>query len=153
MTAVRGGSSLVVTWPEAERADSYHVTYTAANNISWQLAEAATTYTLLVINGLELSKTYIVGVRAKNEAGYSGWVNSAQATPPALSAANATVAEPGAGATASLDFVVSLNPAATAVRVDYTATSGTLSPSSRGRPRRRSPCPCCTMPTTRGARP
>ena len=50
------------------------------------------------------------------------------------------MAEPGAGATASLDFVVSLNPASTAVSVDYatsdgtatagadyTATSGTLS--------------------------
>ena len=123
--AVHRGSSLVVTWPEAERADSYHVTYTDANNISWQLAEAATTYTLFVINGVELSKTYIVGVRAKNEAGYSGWVNSAPATPPALSVANATVAEPGAGATASLDFVVSLNPASTAVSVDYATSNGT----------------------------
>ena len=33
VTAVHRGSSLVVTWPEAERADSYHVTYTDANNI------------------------------------------------------------------------------------------------------------------------
>ena len=74
---------------------------------------------------MELSKTYIVGVRAKNEAGYSGWVNSAPAAPPSLSMANATVAEPGAGATASLDFVVSLNPASTAVSVDYATSNGT----------------------------
>ena len=33
VTAVHRGSSLVVTWPEAERADSYHVTYTDANII------------------------------------------------------------------------------------------------------------------------
>ena len=78
-----------------------------------------------MINGVELSKSYIVGVRAKNEAGYSGWVNSAPATPPALSVANATVAEPGAGATASLDFVVSLNPAAVGVSVDYATSNGT----------------------------
>ena len=74
---------------------------------------------------MESSATYTVGVRARNAGGESSWVNSAPAAPPALSVANATVTEPGAGATASLDFVVSLNPASTAVSVDYATSNGT----------------------------
>ena len=77
---------------------------------------------------MESGATYTVGVRARNAGGASAWVNSPETTPPALSVANATVAEPGGGGTASLDFVVTLShAAAAAVSADYTAASGTLS--------------------------
>ena len=126
VTAVHKGSSLDVSWPAAARATHYHVTYTGDNGTSWQLAALEHSGTSLTINGVDSSKTYMVGVRAKNAAGYSGWVNSAPAAPPALSVANATAAEPEAGESTTLDFVVTLNRAASAtVTVDYDTSDGT----------------------------
>ena len=126
VTAVHKGSSLAVSWPAAARADSYHVTYTSDNGASWQLAALEHTGTSLTINGVDSSKTYIVGIRAKNAGGASGWVNSAPAAPPALSVTNATAAEPDAGQSATLDFVVTLNRAASGtVTVDYATSDGT----------------------------
>ena len=72
--------------------------------------------------------SYRVGVRARNAAGFaSSWRNSSPAAPPALlSVANASVAEPGEGLTATLDFVVTLNRnGTTAGTVDYAAANGT----------------------------
>ena len=75
---------------------------------------------------MESGAPYTVGVRARNAGGESAWVDSDPATPPALSVANATVAEPGAGQSATLDFVVSLSHAASAaVTVDYATSNGT----------------------------
>ena len=126
VTAVHQGSSLAVSWPAAARADSYHVTYTGDNGASWQLAALEHTGTSLTINGVDSSKTYLVGVRAKNAGGSSGWVNSAPAAPPAFSVADATAAEPGAGQSTTLDFVVTLNRAASGtVTVDYATSDGT----------------------------
>ena len=126
VTAVHKGSSLAVSWPAAARADSYHVTYTGDNGASWQLAALEHSGTSLTINGVDSTKTYLVGVRAKNAGGASGWVNSAPAAPPALSVANATAAEPDAGESATLDFVVTLNRAASGtVSVDYATSGGT----------------------------
>ena len=126
VTAVHQGSSLAVSWPAAARADSYHVTYTSDNGTSWQLAALEHSGTSLTISGVDSSKTYIVGVRAKNAGGASGWVNSAPAAPPALSVADATAAEPDAGQSATLDFVVTLNRAASGtVSVDYATSDGT----------------------------
>ena len=126
VTAVHQGSSLDVSWDAPARATHYHITYSDNNGASWQLAALEHTGTSLTISGVDSSKTYIVGVRAKNAAGASGWVNSAPAAPPALSVANATAAEPGAGQSATLDFVVTLNRAASGtVTVDYATSDGT----------------------------
>ena len=126
VTAVHQGSSLAVSWPAAARADSYHVTYTGDNGTSWQLAALEHTGTSLTINDVDSTKTYMVGVRAKNAGGASGWVNSAPAAPPALSVADATAAEPEAGQSATLDFVVTLNRATSGtVTVDYATSDGT----------------------------
>ena len=126
VTVVHTGSSLEVTWPAAARAASYHVTYTSDNGTSWQLAALEHTGTSLTINGVDGSKTYMVGVRAKNAGGGSGWVNSAPAAPPALSVDDATAAEPGAGQSATLYFVVRLNREASGtVTVDYATSDGT----------------------------
>ena len=141
VTVAHQGSSLAVSWPAAARATHYHVTYTGDNGTSWQLGALEHAGTSLTINGVDSTKTYLVGVRAKNAAGSSGWVNSTPAAPPALSVANATAAEPEAGESTTLDFVVTLNRAASATvtldyatsdgtataGADYTAASGTLS--------------------------
>ena len=128
VTAVHKGTSLDVSWPESVRAASYHVTYTGDNATTWQLGAAAHTSTSLTINGVDSTKTYTVGVRAKNAVGSSGWVNSAPAAPPALSIADATASEPpsGEGTSTTLDFVVTLNRAASGtVTVDYATSDGT----------------------------
>ena len=126
VTAVHQGSSLSVSWPAAARADSYHVTYTGDNGASWQLAALEHSGTSLTINDVDSTKTYMVGVRAKNAGGASGWVNSAPAAPPSLSVADATAAEPGTGQSITLDFVVTLNRAASGtVSVDYATSDGT----------------------------
>ena len=132
VTVVHTGSSLDVTWPAAARADSYHVTYTGDNGVSWQLGAFEHVGTSLTINGVDSTKTYMVGVRAKNAGGSSGWVNSAPAAPPAFSVADATAAEPGTGGgtSATLDFVVTLSRSPSvgtseAVSVDYATSDGT----------------------------
>ena len=56
-------------------ATSYHVTYTDNNAESWQLAALDHTDTTITITA-DNDKSYIVGVRAKNGAGGSNWVNS-----------------------------------------------------------------------------
>ena len=137
VNAVHNGASLTVSWDAPARATHYDVTYT--NTSTGQNARAAwnqagTSLTITCDSRSEhrnqycvdSGAIYTVGVRARNTGGASSWVNSAPATPPALSVSNATVAEPGAGQSASLDFVVSLNRAASAaVSVDYATSTGT----------------------------
>ena len=136
------GSDLAVSWAAPARATHYDVTYTDADAIAWQRAAwnragAGLTITANVDGNasIDAAKTYLVGVRARNAAGASAWVNSASASaaPPALSVADATVAEPSGGQSATLDFAVTLSRAASGtVTVDYatghandTATAGT----------------------------
>ncbi len=85
VTVTRADGTLTASWDAPEGADSYHVTYSANGGASWSLAaldHTATSITFNVTNGA----TYLVGVRAKSDAGGSGWRNSAPAgpyTPPA----------------------------------------------------------------------
>ena len=150
--AVHKGSSLEVSWDAPARATHYDVTYyntSSGENARAAWDRAGTSITIVCDSRyprqnqscVDGRATYTVGVRARNTTGVSAWMNSAPAAPPALSVANATVAEPGAGQSATLDFVVSLNRAASAAvtvdyatsdgtataGADYTATSGTLS--------------------------
>ena len=78
---VHNGGSLSVSWTAGERAASYHVTYSDDGGQSWQLADRERQETFLTIDA-DASKTYIVGVRAENAGGFSGWTNSASASPP-----------------------------------------------------------------------
>ena len=79
---VHNGRSLSVSWSAAERAATYHVTYTDDGGQSWQLAVLKHQGTSLTIDDADASKTYVVGVRAENAGGFSGWTNSASASPP-----------------------------------------------------------------------
>ena len=122
VTVAHQGSSLAVSWDAPARATHYHVTYTDNNGTSWQLAALEHTDTSLTINGVDSSKTYLVGVRAKNAAGSSGWTNSAAAT--------FTVPDPVASVTAvhkgsSLDVSWPAAARATHYHVTYTGDNGT----------------------------
>ena len=135
--AVHRGTSLEVSWDAPAGATHYDVTYyntSSGGNARAAWNRAGTSLTITCDSRpehrnqscVESGAPYTVGVRARNAGGESAWVDSDPATPPALSVANATVAEPGAGQSATLDFVVSLSHAASAaVRVDYATSNGT----------------------------
>ncbi len=76
----RSDGALTASWPAVSRATSYHVTYSSDNGRSWSLA-ALDHPSSSISFGVANSKTYVVGVRAKNDHGGSGWVNSAPSGP------------------------------------------------------------------------
>ena len=77
----RGDGYLKASWPAVAGATSYHVTYQRVGG-PWVLAALnhptnSITITDLIIN----AATYVVGVRARNADGDSGWTNSPPAGP------------------------------------------------------------------------
>ena len=143
------GTSLAVSWDAPAGATHYDVTYyrhdTRVNaRGAWNRAGSSLAITKDSRDGYDNSinsnAKYTVGVRARNAAGESAWANSAEVSAPALSVADTSVSEPSEGLSASLDFQVTLSPAASwTVTVDYatgggdatagsdyTSTSGTL---------------------------
>ena len=81
VTVTRGDGTLEASWPAVEGATSYHVTYSSDNGASWSLAALHHRETSIEITGVDNALTYIVGVRARNEHGDSGWRNSPPAEP------------------------------------------------------------------------
>ena len=85
VTVTRADGSLTASWDAPSGAATYHVTYTWNGGASWELAAldhpagggATESITFYVDN----AQTYVVGVRAKNGAGGSGWRNSPPAGP------------------------------------------------------------------------
>ena len=87
VTVTRADGTLTATWAAIDGATSYHITYTSNGGASWNLAAFNHPTNTITINNATNSDTYIVGVRARNTAGDSGWRNSPAAgpyTPPTL---------------------------------------------------------------------
>ena len=80
VTVTRGDGALEASWPAVEGATGYHVVY-RADGAGWQLAAENHPDTRIAIGGVDNAKTYVVGVRARNAHGDSGWRNSAPAGP------------------------------------------------------------------------
>ncbi len=80
ITVSRSDGALHAFWNSGGGATSYHVTYTSDNGVSWSLAAlnhpTGNGTTSITITGVDNGKPYIVGVRARNSAGDSGWRNS-----------------------------------------------------------------------------
>ena len=85
VTLSRADGTVTATWPAAAHATSYHVTYSTNGKASWQFVvldhPAVEGENSITIEGADNAKSYIVGVRARNEAGGSGWRNSAPVGP------------------------------------------------------------------------
>ena len=85
MTVLRADGELTAFWNSGFGAESYHVTYTSDNGKNWSAAASdhpvGNGTTEITIKSLENSKTYTVGVRARNKNGYSGWRNSSPSGP------------------------------------------------------------------------
>ncbi len=117
VSVTRGDGTLTASWPEVSGATSYHVTYSSDGGGSWSLAALNHPRTSITI-GVDNGKTYLVGVRARNGQGDSGWRNSASSGP--------YTQEPAE----SLSVTLSVNPStisedtgATSVTVTATASS------------------------------
>ena len=81
VTVTRADGALNVSWPAVDGASSYHVTYSGDNGASWSLAAENHPGTSITITGVDNALTYLVGVRARNQHGDSGWINSPPAAP------------------------------------------------------------------------
>ena len=80
VTVTRGDGTLTASWGAVDGATSYHVTYSSDGKGSWSLAALNHSSTSITI-GVDNTKTYVVGVRARNDSGDSGWRNSPSAGP------------------------------------------------------------------------
>ena len=81
VSVVRSVGVLEVSWPAVSGATSYHITYSSNGGGSWDLAAFDHGSASISISGVDDSLTYLVGVRAKNSAGGSGWRNSSPVPP------------------------------------------------------------------------
>ena len=76
VSAGRFNGGIVANWEAVSGATKYHVTYSADGGASWSLAASEHTKKTITIDNADDSKSYIVGVRAGNAGGWSGWKNS-----------------------------------------------------------------------------
>ena len=81
VTVTRSHGALTASWNAVAGATSYHITYTSNKGTSWSLAALNHASNSITISGADNSKTYTVGVRARNAHGWSGWRNSPPAGP------------------------------------------------------------------------
>ena len=80
VSLTRSDGTVTASWDAPSGATQYHVTYSDDGGASWSLAaygEASASVSF----GADNAKTYVVGVRAGNEHGWSGWTNSPAAGP------------------------------------------------------------------------
>ena len=101
VNVTRADGTLTASWDAPDRATSYHVTYRAHDG-QWQLAALNHTGTSITINGVDNTKTYTVGVRARNISGDSSWRNSPPAGPYTPPGTPETPAPPGPVAAVSV---------------------------------------------------
>ena len=85
VSAQRSGGDIAVTWTAPARAAGYDVVYSTNNKYSWARLATSQTSTSYTIEDASAVLSYVVAVRAVNDAGESGWTNSnlvpATATP------------------------------------------------------------------------
>ena len=81
VTVTRGDGTVTASGYAVSTAAKYHITYSTNGGYSWAAAADNHTGTTITINGADNTKSYIVAVRAGNNAGWSGWRNSPAASP------------------------------------------------------------------------
>ena len=106
----RADGTLTASWHAVKGATSYWITYSSDGGASWSLAALNHTEASITVSPVTNSATYIVGVRARNDHGDSGWRNSPAAGPfvpasPPATPASVAVARADGTLTASWDAV------------------------------------------------
>ena len=117
VSVTRGDGTLSASWPAVAGATSYHITYSDNGGGSWSLAAQNHSTNSITISGVDNAKTYLVGVRARNKHGDSGWRNSPSAGPHTPETDKPTVA-------------LSVNPSSVAENADSTSVTVTATASS-----------------------
>ena len=128
ITLTRADGTVTADWPAVAEATKYHVTYTTDGGASWHapvndhLNVLTNTLTFTADN----TQTYIVGVRAGNDDGWSGWTNSPASDPytplaPPGSVSSITLSRADGTLTADWPAVAE----ATKYHVTYTTDGGT----------------------------
>ena len=80
VSLTRGDGTVTASWDAPTGATQYHVTYSDDGGASWSLAAYGDASTSVSF-GADNASTYVVGVRAGNDHGWSGWTNSPAAGP------------------------------------------------------------------------
>ena len=135
VNATRSHGSIEVTWDAPTGATKYHVTYTTDGGNSWMLLASAHTGTSISIVNAANDKAYMVGVRAGNDGGWSGWVNSNEVpkvTPPPGNVSNVSATHNGGSVSVTWD----LADHATGYDVVYSADGKAQLDPRRHQPRR-----------------
>ena len=83
VSLTRADGTVTASWNAVNRATKYHITYSADGGGSWHAPVSNHTnwQSTSVTFNADNTKTYIMGVRAGNASGWSGWVNSPAAGP------------------------------------------------------------------------
>ena len=83
ITVTRGDGTLTASWNAVSGATKYHITYSSDHKQSWAAPSCGDNCagSSVTIDNADNSKTYYIGARAGNSAGWSGWKNSAAAGP------------------------------------------------------------------------
>ena len=123
VTLTRADGTVTASWDAPGGASKYHITYSSNNRQSWSAASDSHAGTGITISDADNSKTYIVAVRAGNDAGWSGWRNSDPVGPytppqsPPAAPSSITIARADGTVTASWPAV----SGATKYHVTYTS--------------------------------
>ena len=91
VTVTRSDGALAVSGYAVSGATKYHVTYSSNGGATWTLAAFDHAGTSIDITGADNDATYVVGVRAGADGGWSAWTNSAAIGPLPAAPANLTV--------------------------------------------------------------
>ena len=75
VSVTRSDGTLNASWKAPAHAETYHITYSSDGGNSWSLAALNHPNNSITISGVDNSKSYIVGVRARNSGGDSDWRN------------------------------------------------------------------------------
>ena len=113
VTVTRADGTLTASGYAVSNATKYHVTYSADGGQSWAAAANNHTASSITISNVDNGKTYVVGVRAGNAGGWSGWRNSDPAGPyqPPVVPATVTIADASADEGDAMTFTVTLDNA------------------------------------------
>ena len=130
----RADGTVTASWNAPSGATKYHVTYHDGSGWHAPVPDHRNIQTTSISFGVDNAKTVVVGVRAGNEHGWSGWVNSAAAGPytppdsppadPPAAVASLTLTRADGTATASWDAP----SGATKYHVTYNDGSGWHAP-------------------------
>ena len=77
----RADGTLTASGYAASNATKYHITYSSDGGQSWTAASDNHAGSSITITGVDNGESYVVGVRAGNSSGWSGWTNSGTVGP------------------------------------------------------------------------